>query len=120
MPPMSLLLPDFIAEGLTDPKRRRRLGDILVSLVCLVWLGVSSWLLLVNNTPQAIFDNHNSKSMQERMKACEGSFQKRFDCKQNLLLDGERWGFAVAFDRVLLICAPAVTIWLVWGAVKRR
>jgi hypothetical protein len=120
MPPMSLFLPEFIAEGLTDPKRRRRLGDVLVTLACCLWLGLSTWMLFVNDTPAAIFDNHNAKAMQERMKACEGSFQKRFDCKQQLLLHGERWGFAVAFDRVLLICAPAITVWLVWGAIKRR
>ncbi|EME68906.1 hypothetical protein H261_16034 [Paramagnetospirillum caucaseum] len=120
MPPMSLLLPDFIAEGLADPKRRRRLGDILVTLVCCLWLGFSTWTFFIADMPDEIFDNHTGKAMQERMKSCEGSFQQRYKCKQALLLNGERWGFAVALDRVLLICAPAITAWLVWGAIKRR
>ena len=119
MPPMSMFLPDFISDGLADPKRRRRIGDILVTLVCLAWLGLSTWTFF-GDMPEEIFDNHTGKAMQERMKACEGSFQKRYQCKQQLLLNGERWGFAVALDRVLLICAPPITFWIVWSALKRR
>lgn len=120
MSPMPLLLPDFIAAGLADPKRRRRLGDVLVALACFAWLGFSTWTFFIRDMPEEIFDNHTGKAMQERMKACEGSFQQRFQCKQRFLLDGERWGFAIALDRVLLICGPAITGWLVWGAVRRR
>ncbi len=115
MPPMSVYFP----EGLSDPRRRRRIGDILVSIICLVWIGFSSWAFF-GNVPEEITENHTSKTMQERMKACEGSFQKRYECKQRMLLDGERWGFAVALNRILLICAPPITAWVVWSAMKRR
>lgn len=109
----------YFTDGLSDPRRRRRLGDILVTVVCLSWLAVAGWIFF-SDMPDEIFDNHNSKTMQDRMKACEGSFQKRFDCKQQLLLNGERWGFAVATNRILLMCAPPLAIWIVWSALKRR
>ncbi|CAA7623010.1 conserved hypothetical protein [Magnetospirillum sp. SS-4] len=115
MPPMSL---DF-REGLSDARRRRQIGDILVTMVCLAWLAASGWVFF-SDVPDEIFDNHTSKAMQERMKACEGSFQKRYECKQQLLLTGERWGFAVALNRILLMCAPPITLWIVWSAIKRR
>jgi hypothetical protein len=112
---MSLYLPEEILVA----RRRRKLGDMLVTLACLAWLGVSGYMLF-GDMPAEIFDNHNSKTMQERMRACEGSFQKRFDCKQQLLLSGERWGFAIALDRILLMIAPPITAWIVWSAMKRR
>lgn len=107
--------------GLSDRRRRhhRRVGDIVVTLVCLIWLGVTGWMF-VRDMPPEIFDNHTSKAMQERMRSCEGSFEKRFDCKQQMLLSGERWGFAVALDRLMLICAPPIAAWIVWSAMKRR
>lgn len=114
-----ILMSLHFTDGLSDPRRRRRIGDILVTLVCLIWIGFSSWAFF-GEVPEEILDNHNSKSMQDRMKACEGSFQKRYECKQRLLLDGERWGFAVALNRILLICAPPITAWIVWSALKRR
>ncbi|CAA7615010.1 conserved hypothetical protein [Candidatus Terasakiella magnetica] len=119
MPPMSLELPGFIAEQLADPRRRRRLGDLIVSCACILWLAVAGWMFF-SDLPPEIFDNHTSKTMQERMKSCEGSFQKRYDCKQALLLAGERWGFAVALDRLVLICAPPLAAWIVWSALRRR
>ena len=109
----------YFSQDLADQRRRRRIGDILVTLVCVAWIGLSSWAFF-GEVPEEITENHTSKAMQDRMKACEGSFQKRYQCKQALLLNGERWGFAVALDRVLLICAPSITLWLVWGAIKRR
>ncbi|MDO8607067.1 MAG: hypothetical protein Q7R40_11060 [Phaeospirillum sp.] len=115
MSPMSL----YFSEGLSDSRRRRRIGDILVTVVCLIWLGISGWMFF-GDMPEEIFDNHTSKAMQERMRACEGSFQKRYACKQQLLLSGERWGFAVALDRILLMCGPPITLWIVWSAMKRR
>jgi hypothetical protein len=115
MIPMSL---DF-SDDLSDRRRRRRIGDVLVTLACLVWLAASGWVFF-SDVPEEIFDNHTSKAMQDRMKACEGSFQKRYECKQQLLLNGERWGFAVALNRILLMCAPPITAWVVWGAIKRR
>jgi len=112
-------LPFF--TGLSDRRRRhhRRVGDIVVTLLCLIWLGVTGWMF-VRDMPPEIFDNHTSKAMQERMRSCEGSFEKRFDCKQQMLLSGERWGFAVALDRLMLICAPPIAAWIVWSAMKRR
>ncbi len=113
----------FSADRAERRRRRhhssRRLGDVVVTLACLAWLGVSGWILF-GDMPPEIFDNHTSKAMQDRMRTCEGSFQKRFECKQQLLLNGERWGFAVALDRILLMCAPPITIWIVWSAMKRR
>lgn len=115
MPPMSL----YFSESQSESRRRRRIGDMVVTVACLLWLGVSGWLLF-SDMPPEIFDNHNSKAMQDRMRTCEGNFHKRFECKQQMLLTGERWGFAVALDRILLMCAPPITIWIVWSAIKRR
>ena len=116
MSQMSLYFP----AGLSERRRRRRIGDIVVTLVCLVWLGGSGWMFFHDMPTAEIFDNHNSKAMQDRMRTCEGSFQRRFECKQQMLLAGERWGFAVALDRILLMCAPPLAAWIVWSAMKRR
>jgi len=115
MPTMSACF----SEDLLERRRRRRIGDVLVAVGCLIWLAVAGWMF-VQQMPAEIFDNHTSKAMQDRMKTCEGSFQKRYDCKQAMLLDGERWGFAVAIDRILLGCAPPLTAWIVWAAIRRR
>ncbi|OAN52233.1 hypothetical protein A6A04_00615 [Paramagnetospirillum marisnigri] len=115
MPSMSV----HFSDGLLDRRRRRRIGDIVVTIACLAWIALSGWAFF-GDVPDEITDNHTSKAMQDRMKACEGSFQKRYECKQRLLLDGERWGFAVAVNRIMLICAPPITAWIVWSAIKRR
>ncbi len=115
MPPMSL----YLSEEHFERRRRRRIGDLLVALACCLWLGVSGWVFF-RDMPEEIFDNHTSKTMQDRMKSCEGSFQKRYDCKQALLLSGERWGFAVAIDRLMLMCAPPLAGWIVWSVLRRR
>lgn len=102
-----------------DPARRRRIGDRLVALGCAVWLALATWGFF-HEVPPEIVDNHTAKTMQQRMRTCEGSFQQRYECKQAYLLSGERWGFAVALNRLALICGPAITAWIVWSVMRRR
>jgi len=108
-----------ISSPEADPERRRRLGDRLVTLGCVAWLALASWGFF-HNVPPEIVDNHHAKTMQERMRTCEGTFQQRYDCKQAFLLSGERWGFAVALNRLALICAPVLTAAIVWAVLRRR
>lgn len=109
----------FLSSSYDESQRRRRTGDRMVALGCVIWLLVSGWMFF-GTVPPEIVDNHTSKAMQERMRVCEGTFQQRFECKQALLLSGERWGFAVAVNRLMLMCAPAVTAWIVWSVLRRR
>jgi hypothetical protein len=91
-----------------------------VGLACCTWLGVGGYML-ARDLPPDLFENHTDKSVQERMRtSCEGNFHQRFECKQAILLQGERWGFAVLLDRLLLMCAPPATAWLVWSALQRK
>lgn len=109
----------FVQDYLSDARRRKRLGDRLVAFACVAWLVGSGWTFF-HTIPPEIIDNHTAKTMQDRMRTCEGSFSQRFECKQNLLLTGERWGFAVAIDRLILMCAPPIAAWIVWRAVRRN
>ncbi|WP_244511214.1 hypothetical protein [Magnetospirillum fulvum] len=109
----------FLSDPYVEIQRRRRTGDWFVTLGCVIWLAVSGWMFF-GTVPPEIVDNHTSKTMQQRMRTCEGTFQQRFECKQAFLLSGERWGFAVAVNRLMLMCAPAVTAWIVWSVLRRR
>jgi hypothetical protein len=101
-----------------EAERRRRRGDIVVTLVCVAWLAVSGWAFF-GTVPPEIVDNHTAKTMQDRMRVCEGTFRERFECKQAFLLSGERWGFAVAVNRLMLMCAPPLAAWIIWRMARR-
>ncbi|CCG39809.1 hypothetical protein [Magnetospirillum molischianum] len=109
----------FQSSPHVERQRLRRTGDRAVTIGCVIWLVASGWLFF-GTVPPEIVDNHTSKAMQQRMRVCEGTFQQRFECKQAFLLSGERWGFAVAINRLMLMCAPAVTAWIVWSILRRR
>jgi hypothetical protein len=114
---VSALLPPLLADALSDPERRRRAAGWLVALACVVWMGASGWMFF-GEVPANMFENHSAPVVQERMRNCEGNFHQRFNCKQAILLNGERWGFAVMLDRLLLMMAPPVTAWIVWSALR--
>jgi hypothetical protein len=102
-----------------DPVRRHRQAGWLVALFSLGWLGTVGWSQLVEPASQLVA-NHTSQTVQQQMRKCEGTFHQRYDCKQAILLAGERWGMERVLDRMLLTLAPPISLWLVWSAMRPR
>jgi hypothetical protein len=110
----------FLNDLFSDPQRRDRWIGALLALSCLAWIAVSSWKLLAEVPATALFENHTMPVVQERMSKCEGTFQQRYDCKQAILLAGERGGMERVFDRLLFTVAPPALLWIAWSALRRR
>ncbi|MGE5503158.1 MAG: hypothetical protein ACM31L_01930 [Actinomycetota bacterium] len=111
--------PDHAPDDGPDPVRRHRMAGWLVVLFSLGWLGAVGWTQLVEPATELVA-NHTTPTVQQQMRKCEGSFHQRYDCKQQILLAGERWGMERVLDRMLLVLAPPVSLWLVWGAMRPK
>lgn len=97
----------------------RRLFGWMLVLVSIAWLGTVGWQMVLQ-MPADLLENHRSKSVQERMRRCEGTFRERYACKETILVSGGRAGFTVWLDRLLFTFVPPATVWAVWVAVRRR
>ena len=110
----------FLSDVFSDPDRRKRWIGWVLAIGCLTWIGVSSWKLLAEVPADSLFENHTMPAMQERMSKCEGTFQQRYDCKQQIMLAGERGGMERVLDRLLFTAGPPALLWIAWSAIRRR
>ncbi len=113
-------MPNFFSDLCSDPERRDRWVGVVLGLSCLVWIAVSGWKLLAEVPATVLFENHTMPVVQERMSKCEGTFQQRYDCKQAILLAGERGGMERVLDRLLFTTAPPALLWIAWSALRRH
>lgn len=89
--------------------QRRRLVS-LVTTICLSWLvgmGAVMWLTL----PESAVEHHNSSVIKDRMaNECEGSFRKRYECKEAIIVESGRDTFWVLAGRFLLVILPPLVV----------
>ena len=99
-------------------RRMRRYQRTLV-LLTLVWVVMVGVGLVAQMSPEDM-SNHRSQIIQEQIRACSGEFSQRFDCTQDILLDGQRTGIWEVIKRISLTFLLPSVAWGVWWVVLRR
>jgi glucose-6-phosphate dehydrogenase assembly protein OpcA len=58
--------------------------------------------------------------VQCEIHACQGDFDKRYQCTETILLAGERHGIVAVVERMVLTLLLPSVAWGVWWMVLRR
>lgn len=103
----------------TDAGKRRWVGWA-IAIACAAWIGGVGWTMLVATMPTDKLENHHSRLVHQRMAKCEGSFNQRFQCKEDILIAGDRTGFLLAMERVAFTLGLPLTVWIGWSALAGR
>jgi hypothetical protein len=112
--------PEPAAEEPYFPLRRRfNPANWAVALTCLAWMGGVGWFEL-GAVPIDRLESHRARAVQEKIHRCEGTFNQRYNCTQNILLTGERNDFVLMLERGLMTFAPPAFGWLIWSTLRRR
>jgi hypothetical protein len=81
--------------------------------------GSAAWLLLIGllmiaTLPDGAVENHASDQVKGRMSECTGSFQDRYQCKEQIIIESGRETFYTLGGRFLLVILPPLfaTFWL--------
>jgi hypothetical protein len=79
----------------------------------LLWMVFMGWLM-VATLPQSAVVNHSSSVVKDRMSDCAGSYQDRYDCKEQIIIESGRDTFFILTGRFLLVILPPLlaTGWL--------
>lgn len=79
----------------------------------LLWMALVGWLMWVT-LPDGAVATHASDALKDRMSLCSGSFQDRFDCKEQIIIESGRDAFYLLSLRFLLVIVPPLigTFWL--------
>ena len=100
-------------------QRRMDRYELALCALTLAWILVVGLTLIAQMSPEDMA-NHRSQLIQEQVHACSGDFAHRFDCTQNILLEGERTGIVDVMKRICLTLLLPSVAWCVWWAVLRR
>lgn len=79
----------------------------------MLWIVLVGWIMWAT-LPEGAVATHSSDSLKDRMSLCGGTFQDRFDCKEQLIIQSGRDAFYMLSLRFLLVILPpmAATFWL--------
>ena len=100
-------------------QRRLRYYQHMLVILSFVWVALVGFNLLSQMTAEDMA-NHRSQIIQERVHACSGDFNERFDCTQNILLAGQRTGAWEFLKRISLTLLLPSVAWAVWWIVLKR
>lgn len=94
------------------------MGKVL-GVLCCAWIAVVGTALMDELRPDDL-EHHRAPVVQERVKACEGEFARRYACTDAILLAGGRSGAGAVLLRLgLTLMLPSIA-WTMWKAVTER
>lgn len=73
--------------------------------VCGLWMAWAVWDQFLS-IPTGEVENHSSLSVKERMSDCSGTFQQRYDCKNNIVIETDRMTFLNMIGRIAIVVLP--------------
>jgi hypothetical protein len=92
---------------------------VLAVTVSIIWLSMSTYMQFLDVDPNEY--SFHSPEIEQKMKACTGSFAQRYRCKEDLIIDKGHEGFIVWMGKVALVLAPPIILWSGLGmAIRRR
>lgn len=91
----------------------------VLAVLCLCWIAVVGWHVFTGVGEEDL-GHHATPPMQERMKACEGEYAQRYQCKQDILINGDRSGLILVLERLSVTFGLPGVAWSVWLMLRRR
>lgn len=104
---------------MTMDRGARRAAKLIVTLLCLAWIGVTGWSQFAA-LPESEVLNHNSTAVKEKMRECEGSFSQRYDCKSAIVIESGRDTFANMVLRLSIVAVPPSLLAILLALALRR
>lgn len=82
----------------------RTILKIFATAISTLWIGVTVYSEFFDVDP----DQYSFKSpeVEQRMKACSGSFHERYRCKEDAIIDKGQEGFVIWLEKVGLVFGP--------------
>jgi len=77
--------------------------------VCGLWMAWALWSQFLS-IPTGEVENHSSLSVKERMSDCAGTFQQRYDCKNNIVIETDRTTFLNMVGRIIIVVLPPLLL----------
>lgn len=109
------MVPDRTHPLVTLSRRLHLMGKAL-GVLCCTWIAVVGTALLGELRPDDL-EHHRAPMVQERVRACEGEFARRYACTDAILLSGERNGAGAVLLRLAVTLMLPTIAWTMWKAV---
>jgi hypothetical protein len=99
--------------------RRLHLMGKVLGVLCCAWIAIVGSALLRDIGPENL-EHHRAPAVQEKVKACEGEYARRYACTDAILLSGERNGASQVLLRLGLTLMLPTIAWTMWNAVMEK
>lgn len=87
----------------------RRLLNILVAIVSLVWASLFTWTEIIDANPDVY--SIQSPEMRQRLASCAGNFAQRQECAEKIAEELQQRGFLDWLEKVAIILGPPLVLW---------
>lgn len=87
----------------------RRLLNILVAIVSLIWASLFTWTEIIDADPDAY--SVNSPEFRQELANCAGNFAQRQACAERIAEAHQQIGFLNWLEKVAIILGPPLILW---------
>jgi len=100
-----------------DRSGYRKVLKWAATAVSAVWIGITVYSEFLNVDP----DQYSFKSpdVEQRMRACGGTFQERYRCKEDAMIDKGQEGFIAWLEKIGLMFGPPFALFALVRTVSR-
>jgi hypothetical protein len=88
-------------------RRVRETARWVIMAASLAWMGYAGWWQF-SAIPERELLTHSSADVQDRLRDCEGSFQKRYECKEAIVIKTQRDTFNNLVERLSIVVIPPI------------
>jgi hypothetical protein len=90
----------------------------LAVIASAIWISVTIYQEFIEIDPTQY--GFRSPEVEARMKACGGSFQQRYECKEAVIIAKGHDSFVIWMEKVALILGPPIVVAILIGRVGRE
>lgn len=90
----------------------------IASVASVIWIGATLYQEFLDIDPTEF--GFRSAEVEARMKACGGSFQQRYECKEEIIIAKGHESFLVWVEKATFILAPPVILALLFNRNGRE
>jgi hypothetical protein len=88
-------------------RRVRETARWAITAASLIWMAYAGWWQF-SAIPEHEIQTHSSADVQDRLRDCEGSFKKRYECKEAIVIKTGRDTFYNLIERLAIVVVPAI------------
>lgn len=88
----------------------------IVVLLCLGWMAWAGWNEFAA-LPESDVQTHLSPAVKEKLRECEGSFKKRYECKEAIVIKTHRDTFYFMALRIGFVVVPPILLGIAFAVL---